>query len=110
MNLSNAWPYDLVEIVWLDASGDTGWRAESDIKESHTLVSTIGFVIRKTRKHYLMGSSVFWDEEGEEHNFGDRNHIPRGMVKSVLVLVPKNTQPMKKLDEFGARVAPGGNA
>lgn len=81
-------PFDLYWIVWLDASGDTGWEKVSAIKEQHTVVTSVTFLIRKTRKHYLVGSSIYWDENEEEWNFGDRNHIPRGMVKS-MTLMPK---------------------
>lgn len=93
-SLSSKWPFDFVEIVWLDASGDTGWKAESEIIEKHTVITSLAFLIRKTKAHYLIGASIGC-EDGE-HYFGDRNHIPRGMVKSIRVLVPKNTDPEVK--------------
>lgn len=106
--MGKSWPYDLVEIVWVDASGDTGWKAESEIKEETTTVTTVGFLIRKTKKHYLIGASIFFEESDDEHHFGDRNHIPRGMVKSITVLVPKSTGGLPA--DLAVRIAPGGNA
>jgi hypothetical protein len=91
MGLSNAYPYDFVEICWLDASGETDWKPASEIQEVHTAVSSFGFIIRKTRKHYLIGASLYYDTAAQEYVFGDRNHIPRGMIKSVRILFPKNT-------------------
>ena len=91
MDLTKAYPFDFVEIEWRDASGDTGWKNLSEIKEEHTLVTSYGFLLRKTRHHYLIGSSLYFDDEEDEYAFGDRNHIPRGMVKSFRVLIPKNS-------------------
>jgi hypothetical protein len=81
-------PYDLVRIVWLDASGDTGFKPVSEIKEERTKVTTVGFLIHKTRDHYLTGGSVFRETDGEYY-FGDRNHIPRAMVKELTVIAAK---------------------
>lgn len=105
-----AFPYDLVSIVWLDASGETDFKAESDIKEDHTVVTSIAFLLRKTKKHYLTGASFYWNEEDQQYHVGDRNHIPRGMVRSITVLIPKNKSPEELPPDLRARIAPGGSA
>jgi len=88
--LTHKWPYPLVEIVWDDSATATGWESEHEIEVTEELATTIGFLIKKTRTHYILGSSVYYCKAHDEYQFNDRLQVPRGMVKHFNVLVPKN--------------------
>jgi hypothetical protein len=87
--LSNKWPFDLLEVIWEDAETDHGWKAESQIEFGKELVTTIGFLIKKLKGDLIVGGSIYVDEEGE-YNFNTRMQIPKGMIRSLKILVPKN--------------------
>jgi hypothetical protein len=105
--LSESWPFDLVEILWDDAGTSSGWENETAIKPEEELVTTIGFLVKKTKKCFIVAASSYYNEVDEEYCFNARIQIPKGMVKKVKVLVPKNTDPGIDL---AVLVAPGGNA
>lgn len=73
-------PFDLVSVVWDDAEADTGWDKVSTPKEA--LVLTVGFLIKKTRKHIVIAGSVTTGE----FNTNQRMQIPRAMIQSIEVL------------------------
>lgn len=90
MTLTDSWPYPLVEVVWDDAANDNGWEIASEVEMGEELVMTVGFLIKKTRKHILLAASLSKAGEGEYHT-NTRQQIPCGMIKSMRVLVPKNS-------------------
>lgn len=92
MKLSDSWPFDFVEVVWDDADTATGWEHETNIEVDETPVTNFGFLIKKTRKHIIVGSGIYYKEADGECAFNNRTTIPRGMVKKITVLVPKNTE------------------
>lgn len=73
--------YDLVEIIWNDASELTaGWTDELE-KTEPQLALSVGFLVKSEKEHIVIAQDV--DEEGH-HN--GRGQIPRGMVKKITVL------------------------
>ncbi len=79
MTLNDA-PYDLVAVTWDDAEVDAGWDKVGEPKEA--LVLTVGFLVKKTRKHLVIAASVTTGE----HNTNQRIQIPRGMLVSMETL------------------------
>lgn len=106
MNLSEAWPFDFVEVRWIDAETSHGWENESEIKTPTEPVTTFGLLVKKDKKFVVVAASASWNETDQEYSFNARITIPRGMVKEINVLMPKNTEPM----DLTAIVAPGSNA
>lgn len=78
------WPklkYDLVLVLWDDASGfKHGWTAIEEQLIPQLVVSS-GYLIRENEDHIMIASDT--DEEGS-HN--GRTQIPRGMVKEIRLL------------------------
>ena len=78
------WPkvkYDLVLVLWDDASGfKHGWTAREEELVPQLAVSS-GFLIRENDDHIMIASDT--DDEGS-HN--GRTQIPRGMVKEMKLL------------------------
>lgn len=77
--------YDLVEVIWNDASDLTGgWAKEID-EDEPALALSVGFLIRQTEEHII----IALDTDSEGHHNG-RSQIPRGMVKKMRVLRKKD--------------------
>jgi hypothetical protein len=77
--------FDLVEVVWDDASGIRhGWTAKTEPVEPYLALS-VGFLIRETPGHIIIAQ----DTDGEGGHNG-RSQIPRGMVKKLKVLRKKD--------------------
>lgn len=77
--------FDLVEVIWDDASGIRhGWAAKTEKVEAYVALS-VGFLINETKDHIIICQDT--DEEGS-HN--GRSQIPRGMVKQIRILRPKD--------------------
>lgn len=78
--------FDLVEVLWDDASGIRhGWAAKSEKVEAYVAMS-VGWLIKETPDHIIIAQDT--DDEGS-HN--GRSQIPRGMVKKIRVLKKKAT-------------------
>jgi hypothetical protein len=93
--LQEKWPYDLVECIWDDAESFTGWEIGSQINPKDSLCTTIGFLLKKTKKHLVIASTVSWDDGVEEHTSNNRIQIPVGMVKRLTILVNKHVDKPK---------------
>lgn len=77
--------FDLIEVIWDDASELTaGWTDEID-KSEPQLALSVGFLISDTKDHIVIAMDL--DEQGH-HN--GRSQIPRGMVKTIKVLRKKD--------------------
>jgi len=77
--------YDLVEVVWDDASGlRNGWAGKAEMVEPQMALS-VGFLILDAPEHIRLAQDT--DAEGS-HN--GRSQIPRGMVKKIRVLRKKD--------------------
>jgi hypothetical protein len=77
--------YDMVEVVWNDASELTsGWTDKLD-EDKPALALSVGFLVRETKEHIVIAQDS--DEDGH-HN--GRSQIPRGMVKNIKVLRKKD--------------------
>jgi hypothetical protein len=73
--------YDLVEVIWDDASELTaGWADELE-KTEPALALSVGFLIKSTKEHIVIAMDI--DDNGH-HN--GRSQIPAGMVKKIKVL------------------------
>ena len=80
--------FDLVEVLWDDASGIRhGWAAKSEKVEAYVAMS-VGWLINETTDHIIIAQDT--DAEGS-HN--GRSQIPRGMVKKIKVLKKKDVSP-----------------
>lgn len=73
--------YDLVEVIWSDASEmEGGWAA--DIKPPPmALALSVGFLIHKDKDHTVLAL----DTDAEGHHNG-RSQIPTPMVKKTKIL------------------------
>lgn len=77
--------FDLVEVIWNDASELTsGWTDEIE-KDEPALALSVGFLVRETKEHIVIAQ----DTDAEGHHNG-RSQIPRGMVKKIKVLRKKD--------------------
>lgn len=75
-------PYDLVRVVWTDASTDLGWEdAEETERSLPPNVTSVGFRLKTADDSLCLASTV--TSEGETNN---RIIIPKGMVVSVTLL------------------------
>lgn len=73
--------YDLVEVIWNDASDmEQGWQKSIDPPKP-ALALSVGFLVHQDKDHIVLALDT--DGKGE-HN--GRGQIPRGMVKSIKVL------------------------
>lgn len=68
-------PFELVAVVWDDASTDHGWQHVDDDDTERNLVITVGFLTRED-EHYLYLASTC----DESRNTNARIKIPLGMV------------------------------
>lgn len=77
--------WDMVEVVWNDASALTdGWAKDVE-RDEPALALSVGFLIRETKEHIVIAQDV----DGEGHHNG-RSQIPKGMVKKLKVLRKKD--------------------
>lgn len=77
--------YDLVEVIWADASEmEPGW-ADSVEPPAMALALSVGFLILKDKDHIVLALDT--DEQGH-HN--GRSQIPTGMVKKIKILRKKD--------------------
>lgn len=73
--------WDLVEVVWDDASGlRHGWEDKVE-KLEPALCLSVGFLIYENTDHIIIAMDI--DQEG---NHNGRSQIPRGMIKNIRVL------------------------
>ena len=77
--------YDLVEVIWNDASDLTGGWAKEIGEDEPALALSVGFLIRQTQEHII----IALDTDSDGHHNG-RSQIPRGMVKKMRVLRKKD--------------------
>ena len=77
--------YDMVEVIWNDASELTsGWTDEIE-KDEPALALSVGFLVRETKDHIVIAQ----DTDAQGHHNG-RSQIPRGMVLRLKVLRKKD--------------------
>lgn len=82
------WPktvYDLILVLWDDASGlNPGWTSK-DEEIKMQLAMSCGFLIKENDEHIIIAQDI--DDEGS-HN--GRTQIPKGMVKEIKILKKAN--------------------
>jgi hypothetical protein len=77
--------HDLVLITWDDAGElALGWVQDSEIVPKELLAYSVGFLVKKTPKHVVLASTV-----GEPSANTNQFQIPRKMIKSIEIIVPK---------------------
>lgn len=73
-----------VEVTWEDAIGAPGWAIPQQIEEfvsdPHPLCRSIGYLIRRTREHLVLGQSL------NQGNVQALLSIPRRNVKELVYL------------------------
>lgn len=91
----------IVSVVWDDATM-AGWWADGDRppEPEQALVTTVGFLARKTAKHVVVVQSK---TDGQH---GNVTQIPRGMVQSITELVPAVKKPRAKRGTAGTKSRP----
>ncbi len=77
--------YDLVEIKWEDAASSHGWEEleETDIEEE--LALTVGFLIKENGSRVVIAATCGTTDSN------NRIQIPRGMIRSMRVLIGKTS-------------------
>ena len=88
----NPFPYDFVEIAWVDALTESYWKSVGNTGDAGEPVTSRGWLIKKG-KMVVLAASIYYDEDDEEHTTSNRLHIPKGMVKVITVLDKKASKP-----------------
>ena len=78
-----AYRFDLVEILWADASTESGWEKESDLEDGEEIAITVGFEIKDTPSHVWIASTF------DDENTNGRIKIPKGMIRKRTVIKKK---------------------
>jgi hypothetical protein len=80
--------HDLVHILWDDAAElMLGWMDESEVEAKEMLVHTVGFLVRKTRKHIIVASTI-----GELVHCHAQFQIPRAMIRHITIIAKRGTE------------------
>lgn len=81
----------LVEVIWVDAQivPSHGWLEGEPLEGFGGLAECrdIGYLVRETKKELILAVSRSLDDNSIRHS----NTIPRGWVKQIIHLVPKDT-------------------
>lgn len=85
------YPYDVVQVWWLDASTDHGWKDKGGSLSKVPLICTIGFLTGNTEEVVQVSSTV--DSESDTNC---RMNIPRGMVKGPIKVLKKQSAKFKE--------------
>ncbi len=73
--------FDLVEIIWDDASELPAEWADEVEKTEPPLALSVGFLVSKSKEHIVLAQDI----DAHRHHNG-RGQIPVGMVKRIKVL------------------------
>ena len=72
--------FPLVEVVWHDAAGETGWESLYDAQQADIVeCTTLGYLIKKDRRRVVIASSLRGDGARVEHT----TTIPRTWVVEI---------------------------
>lgn len=73
-------PHKFVEVEWLDANSDTGWKKPADFPKP-TPVRTRGWLVQEAIDYVVVAGSTHADGE-----YGELIAIPMGMVENIIDL------------------------
>jgi len=76
---------DVVLITWRDSTQQEGWAQATDIDDEPALITSVGIVYKKGRKHIAIAGEWSPDKE-EEDDFNRPFSIPLGCIESLEVL------------------------
>lgn len=83
--------HPIVEIQWVDAETEHGWKSPEEIETMQGAnCTTVGFLVRKpTKKNpiYVVAATVGYDADGSAE-FNAIHKIPKAWVKSYKEIVP----------------------
>ena len=80
--------HDLVLITWDDAAElNLGWMDEAEVEARPMVVRTVGFVIRKTRRHIIVASTI-----GDHAHCHAQFQIPRQMVQTMQTIATRGSE------------------
>lgn len=80
--------HDVVLVIWDDAAQlNLGWMEEVDIEVRQMLVCTLGYLVKKTRQHILVASTV-----GEHAHCHAQFQIPRKMIQDIKVIARRGAE------------------
>lgn len=69
----------LIEIIWDDISGQSGWDTLENVKKTEPVVcTTVGWQVKSTAKKLIVVST-----HSDNKTYSDRNTIPKGCIKSI---------------------------
>ena len=75
--------FPLVEVVWHDAAGETGWEDLYEAQQADVVVcTTTGYMIKKDRRKVIIASSLSGDSTRVDHT----TTIPRTWVVKITPL------------------------
>jgi len=73
--------YKLYLFEWVDAESDVSWDTASAVNEwaeEDCLIREIGWLVRRTKKHIIVGSQI-----GQNGDIGNKTKIPRVYLRSM---------------------------
>jgi hypothetical protein len=80
--------HDLVLVTWDDAAElSLGWMDEAELDPKLMIVRTCGFLVRKSKHHIIVASTV-----GDYAHCHAQFQIPRKMIQSIHVLGRRGTE------------------
>lgn len=84
-------PFDLVEVVWYDASDmEQGWQKGLN-KVKPAVAMSAGYLIYQDEDHIVLAQ----DSDSDEHHAG-RGQIPVGMVRKITTIRKKDQSRVEK--------------
>ena len=92
-------PGDVVEIVWDDATGESGWTTRDAIEWPIMRCMTVGYYLQHNELAIMLMDSLFEDWLAKDGTVGGMKTIPMGMVIEIRRLAkvkPLVETPVKK--------------
>ncbi len=82
--------YDLVWIQWVDAEHEGAWSTPG-LESEYEIVpcESVGWLIHSNKNRLFIGSSTAMDRDDVIIEIGNKQIIPRGMIKKMKVLKRK---------------------
>ena len=75
-------------VTWDDAASlSLGWQQDEEIQPKQQLAHTLGFVLKRTKEHLVIASTVD-DEKASNHHF----QIPRKMILEQKVIAKRGQE------------------
>lgn len=83
MKLASLKMGDVVEVVWDDATGDSGWTTRDEITWPIMRCVTVGYYLQHNEQAVMLMDSLFDDYLAKDGTVGGMKTIPVGMLIEV---------------------------